>query len=677
MGFKTYPHGWGINKTWDLAYTTFIVNDGSLQSDSVSASDCKLWYRVVSPTSSPVSGFLITAGVREGLSLPPVSLSALIYSVNATGATNSLVAISSTFTVSSNANLQQEVIFTFPASTILTKDSVFYINISASGSQTPTIPSILIWDHYVGLDETEYIGTYNYRYYHTDGYPFTTFYQITPSGSPWLMNEELRISAGLLIFEDGTMFGSPWSMTETVSSVDSSLIPVAENCSINSGIKRGGMVQIPKSCWLHGAEVKITFPLNTGIVINGSGSVPSGMVLIPAGSFLMGNTGLAGVETDEGTDEEFPQHEVSLDNYYIGKYEVTRGEYRQFMDAGGYSTSAYWSTGGWSWKIDQSRVEPDSWAAELEMGLPAVPFIQTDNHPVIGVTYYEAEAFCNWVSAVSGVNCHLPTEAQWEKAARWDSVAATGYVFPWGNTFDANKVNGYNGVSVQTTSGGSYPDGASPYGCMDMAGNVFEWCQDWWVSYPGGTPFDYTGDWRVLKGGSCGKTEADLRPSQRIFSTYSDTSEDDIGFRITIEASSGSVITSTTESVSAFLYHRTNLIASKVLFVDEIKLKNENTSARTIWVRFNFDTPLYLIEGETYRLVIGATNLSTDDPVGIPVYKCWNTVADNSSLKPISFPYTSLENGTFTDSVNDDCGLSIIVSWDELDETRRRQYGRE
>ena len=131
------------------------------------------------------------------------------------------------------------------------------------------------------------------------------------------------------------------------------------------------------------------------------------MIYIPAGSFLMGNSGV-GDDATYSFSNELPQHSVTLSAYYIGKYEVTRGEYREFMDAGGYTTQSYWSAAGWSWK--GSRTQPDYWSASQDWGTGT--FTQTDNHPVVGVCYYEAEAFCNWAGG------HLPTEAQWERAAR-------------------------------------------------------------------------------------------------------------------------------------------------------------------------------------------------------------------------------------------------------------------
>jgi gamma-glutamyl hercynylcysteine S-oxide synthase len=138
------------------------------------------------------------------------------------------------------------------------------------------------------------------------------------------------------------------------------------------------------------------------------------MITIPAGSFLMGNNGHEGF----GDPEELPRHPVDLPTYQIGKYEVTRGQFRKFIEAGGYDDPKYWFPEGWKWKesdvIDyagmqgkvrhtvrpnaaEKRREPEHWASEQEWighGFNHPRFTQTDNHPVVGVTYYEAEAYC-------------------------------------------------------------------------------------------------------------------------------------------------------------------------------------------------------------------------------------------------------------------------------------------
>lgn len=257
-----------------------------------------------------------------------------------------------------------------------------------------------------------------------------------------------------------------------------------------------------------------------------AGVNPGEMVYVPAGSFLMGNSGVGDdlrYDQQGVCGEEKPQHSVYVRGFWIGKYEVTRAEYRQFIAAGGYSNHAFWPDEGWNWKVTNNRMEPRFWATKvcfyhtLCCGPPCDPstcpyaFAQTDDHPVAGVTYYEAEAFCNWAGG------RLPTEAQWEKAARWTGSHAN--VYPWSDTWDAEKCNniydhnpaGGGYAAYQTAPVGSYASGASPYGCQDMAGNAWEWCSDWvdasyyshmpeggWVDPPG----PIFGTVRALRGAS-------------------------------------------------------------------------------------------------------------------------------------------------------------------------------
>ncbi|MCX6345317.1 MAG: formylglycine-generating enzyme family protein [Armatimonadetes bacterium] len=222
------------------------------------------------------------------------------------------------------------------------------------------------------------------------------------------------------------------------------------------------------------------------------------MIDIPAGSFVMGTVGTGG--------DENPQHSVTLGAYSIGKYEVTRGQYQAFMDSGGYTNSSYWSTAGWSWKLSYSPTEPYYWAAAQDW-YGGQPFTQTDSFPVVGVSYYESEAFCNWAGG------HLPTEAQWERAACW--TVSSARVYPWGDTWNNEYCNNWydsNAASggyqkYQTAPVGSYSSYGSPSGCQDMAGNVWEWCKDWYQSNyystsPSSDPQGPTsGSYRVLRGG--------------------------------------------------------------------------------------------------------------------------------------------------------------------------------
>jgi len=186
------------------------------------------------------------------------------------------------------------------------------------------------------------------------------------------------------------------------------------------------------------------------------------MILIPEGEFLMGGTAV----------RERPIHTVFLDAYRIGKNPVTVGE---FM--------AYCADEG----IDSSKFPRPSWG-------------WIDDHPMVRVNWHEARDFCIWAGG------DLPTEAQWEKAAR----GTDGREYPWGNEWDPSRCQRSRltaGDAESTSPVESYPSGASPFGCLDMAGNVWEWCQDWYAEgyagqrnrNPTGPP---TGTSRVLRGGS-------------------------------------------------------------------------------------------------------------------------------------------------------------------------------
>lgn len=179
------------------------------------------------------------------------------------------------------------------------------------------------------------------------------------------------------------------------------------------------------------------------------------MVLIPRGDFIMGSDQVDTAQqgTEFGTAkplflDEHPQHTVTLPAYEIDAYEVTNGQYRAYIDATRATSPPTWPDG---------QFPPDQGA-----------------WPVTGVTWFEADAFCRWDGK------RLPTEAEWEKAAR----GTDGREYPWGREFDATKGNiGSTGLAPV----GSFPHGVSPYGVYDMAGNVSEWVADWYQPYPGST----------------------------------------------------------------------------------------------------------------------------------------------------------------------------------------------
>jgi formylglycine-generating enzyme required for sulfatase activity len=188
-------------------------------------------------------------------------------------------------------------------------------------------------------------------------------------------------------------------------------------------------------------------------------AVPN-MILIPKGTFIMGS--------DARWPDEGPVHTVYLDSFRIDKFEVTNILYQKFVEETG-------------------RPAPEDW-----LGNTYPP--NNGNHPVVFVTWYDANDFCHWAGK------RLPTDIEWEKAAR----GTDGRWFPWGNDFDAKKANVPQLKLGGTTPVGSFPQGNSPYGVSDMSGNVWEWTASWYKAYAGNKrPTENYGEkYRVLKGGS-------------------------------------------------------------------------------------------------------------------------------------------------------------------------------
>ena len=228
-------------------------------------------------------------------------------------------------------------------------------------------------------------------------------------------------------------------------------------------------------------------------------------VLIPAGEFLMG-CDINNTAEPFCRRSESPLHSVYLDAYYIDKYEVTNARYRACVAAGGCQ------------ELEIKR----SWTRRTYYDNPDFA-----EYPVVTVEWFEANAFCQWAGK------RLPTEAEWEKAARGSSDTRK---YPWGDSLpNCTLVNGKD-CRGDTMQVGSHPDGASPYGVMDMSGNVWEWINDWYgehyyeVSPSSNPPGPETGVYRSLRGGSWSATQDNTRVAHRS-SGYKESRLYGTGFR--------------------------------------------------------------------------------------------------------------------------------------------------
>lgn len=175
---------------------------------------------------------------------------------------------------------------------------------------------------------------------------------------------------------------------------------------------------------------------------------------------------------------EIPSFKAILSPYYIGKYEVRNDEYKYFVVDNGYCDSTLWSEAGWKYIKSENRTRPVDWIEGEEPWINR-PYSNTPDRPINNITWYEAEAYCNWLSKKTGENYTLPTEAQWERTARGPDP---GRIFPWGNEDDQTKLNNMM-YSRKLYPVGSFEAGKSYEGCYDMAGNLEEFCSDWYELY--------------------------------------------------------------------------------------------------------------------------------------------------------------------------------------------------
>jgi formylglycine-generating enzyme required for sulfatase activity len=238
--------------------------------------------------------------------------------------------------------------------------------------------------------------------------------------------------------------------------------------------------------------------------------------LVPAGPFQMGS--------EQGNDEK-PIHTVDLPAFFIARYPVTNAQYARFLEAGGYADQQWWTRPAWEWTRRLKSRQPGDWEK----------YKTRLDHPVVYVSWYEAAAYAAWAGM------RLLTEAEWEKAASWEAGAgqqpARKRAYPWGDEFDKNKCNNSEAGLKTTTPVGQYsPQGDSPYGVADMAGNVWEWCSSLYRSYPyqkedGREDVLAPGN-RVQRGGSWNIGHSNSRCAYRSYNYGPVARLDNYGFRV-------------------------------------------------------------------------------------------------------------------------------------------------
>lgn len=266
---------------------------------------------------------------------------------------------------------------------------------------------------------------------------------------------------------------------------------------------------------------------------------PADMAMVPAGDFLMGSP------SGDGFSDERPRRSVLLQTFHIDRYEVTNAQYEQFVKATGHAV-------------------PTNPNPSVTLWIDGRPFPGSDAHPVVNVSWHDAVAYCAWEGK------RLPSEAEWEKAARGTDAR----IYPWGNEWSVQKANSASywagrmiefkdtiewkafwmdgdGARISKERGlkgevltlpvGSLPEGASPYGLFDMAGNASEWVQDWFEPYyylraPRDNPRGPDGKLlKVVRGGSWLKSVSSLRTTDRDYG-LPDEHQSGTGFRCAKDA---------------------------------------------------------------------------------------------------------------------------------------------
>lgn len=244
------------------------------------------------------------------------------------------------------------------------------------------------------------------------------------------------------------------------------------------------------------------YPAPRALALPGAGRVAGDMVRFPGGEVEMG--------TDDRVaayDNERVRHTVALRPFWIDVTPVRNGDYLEFMAAGGYERREFWSEAGWRWLQEAGVCAPKYWSRENgEWTVRSMDHVGPADagRPVCHVCFYEAEAFARFAEK------RLPTEAEWEAAASWDTEGGEKRLFPWGDAPPTPRDANLDQLAFDTAPVGAYPHNVSPIGCHGMIGDVWEWTSSDFLPYPGYESFPYKeysevffgNEYKVLRGGS-------------------------------------------------------------------------------------------------------------------------------------------------------------------------------
>ena len=295
-------------------------------------------------------------------------------------------------------------------------------------------------------------------------------------------------------------------------------VPFEGRRLVEQGFAFGMIVQHEQQ---HAETMLATHQLREGAAVLHSPAPPEpvtpvrGEVFVPGGPFVMGTS-----SDPWALDNERPAHEIEVPPFVIDAAPVTNAEYLAFIDAGGYDDSRWWTPDGWALRIEANLTAPKHWRRDADgwhytrfgVGAPIRP-----DEPVVHVCFHEAAAYARWAGR------RLPTEAEWEKAARYDPATGRSRRFPWGDDDWTPERANLGQRHLFPAPVGAYPAGASPLGVHQLIGDVWEWVDTPFHGYPGFTAFLYREysevffgpEYRVLRGGSFGTDVAACRGTFR------------------------------------------------------------------------------------------------------------------------------------------------------------------